>query len=447
MVRLLLSAALAFPQPVRAAADVEPTFRHETLKKLLDDLKDKDVMVRRQAAITLGMPDGSEGKGGPRPRGDLWPAMLGLMNAQEDKDMQVRANAMKSLGLLMRYRGVVEKMDERFEKVSLAAIAALKDPEDLVKTAAAGALPLIGIESKKCLEALGDTLKHEDAKVRAAAADGAKGVRPIEGIVPALADRVSDKDSAVRLAAVNTLIAARVQAVGALKPLIAALRDENERVANGAAVALGGIGLNAASAVPALVDAAYDPKSPIRPAAVSAIGTIQSQHDIAVPTLIAALNRDETRANAFYALGILGTTAKDAVPAIMAVSRDAKGAIRPDALYVLSIMDPNGASFFELLFGMLQDPNPNLRNIALNYFGRGQSYPEALPLLVTLFKSDPSMRNRIAYAFGAMGAEAKPAVPMLVEMIGDQETNQHLRRVLINAVNAIDPTVLKPPGM
>jgi len=126
MVRLLLAFAVAFPQPVRAA-DVEPTFRHETLQKLLAELKDDNAMTRRQAALTLGMPDGSKGKGGPRPSGDLWPAMLALTNAQQDKDMQVRANAMKSLGLLMRYRGVGAQTEERFETISLAAIAALKD--------------------------------------------------------------------------------------------------------------------------------------------------------------------------------------------------------------------------------------------------------------------------------------------------------------------------------
>ena len=57
------------------------------------------------------------------------------------------------------------------------------------------------------------------------------------------------------------------------------------------------------------------------------------------------------------------------------------------------------------------------------------------------------MRQRIAFAFGAMGADAKPVVPMMVELIGNLETSQHLRRVLINAVNAIDPTVLKPSEM
>ena len=80
--RILIALLFAIPDaPRTVAVDVEPTFRHEPLKKLLDDLKSPDPMVRRMAANTLGMPDGSEGKGGPRPRGDLWPAMLALVEA------------------------------------------------------------------------------------------------------------------------------------------------------------------------------------------------------------------------------------------------------------------------------------------------------------------------------------------------------------------------------
>lgn len=429
------------------AAEEEPTFRHEPLKKLLAELKDTDVAVRRQAALTLGMPDGTQGKGGPRSRGDLWPAILGLVDALQDKDMLVRGNSLQSLGLLMRYRGIPEKADLRAEKVALAAIAALKDAEALVRTAAAAALPTIGIETKDGVKALAETLKHDDAKVRAAAADGAKGVRPIVEIVPALAESLGDKDSAVRLGAANTLGTARGEAAGALKPLIATLRDEDPKVGAAAASALGAMGVTAASAIPALVDVLADPKSPNRNAAVTAIAMVQRQPDIAVPALIGALSIDETRPNAYYALSAYGPQAKDAVPALMAFSRDAKGSVLPSALAALSVIEPESSSFFELLFAALHDPNPFVRGSALSHLQRGEGgVPEALPALVILFKVDGNLRNRVAYAFGVMGSDAKPVIPMLLELIGDVETTPQLRRALVNAVNAIDPTVLKPPA-
>jgi HEAT repeat protein len=443
MVRLLLAAALVFPQPARAdAADTEPTFRHEPLKKLLAELKDKDVAVRRMAAATLGQPDGSEGKGGPRPRGDLWPAMLGLVDAQKDADMIVRFNAVQSLGLLMRFRGVPEPSDERWEKIALVAIASLNDPEDLVKTAAAGALPKIGIETKAGLAALEEMLKKDDAKVRATAATGAKGVRAAATVVPALGDRLADKNADVRLAAANTLAFFRAESVGAVKPLVAALKDEDAKVAVSAATALGSIGPPAAAAVPALVDAIHDVKSPARGSAVTALGLIHSEAEFTISALINALSSEDLRSNAFTALTFFGTAAKDAAPAILAYSRDARGTPQSYALFALAAVDPDGPEFFELLFATARDPNPAVRNLAINYFHRG--YPGTLTFLATWFKADPASRQRLAMVFGPLGAEAKPIIPLLLELIGDLETNPTLRRALVNAVNRIDPTVLKP---
>lgn len=447
MVRILLVLAFAIPQPTRAvAADVEPTFRHEPLKKLLEDLKDKDVKVRRQAAITLGMPDGSQGKGGPLVRGDLWPAMLALVDAQQDKDMQVRASAMNSLGLLMRYRGVGPKTEERFEKVVLAAIAALKDPEDLVKTAAANALPTIGIETEKGRDALGEVLKTGDAKMRAAAADAAKGVRPINLMVSALGERLGDSDAAVRLAAANTLVFARGEAALAVKPLIGAMKDENEKVAHAATTALGSIGVAAASAVPALVDAMYDPRSPVRAVATWSLGTIARDPDIAVPALIGALAVEDMRVNAFQGLGQFGAQAKSAIPALLAYGRLPGGDFHPSALYAIGNIEPNGYEYRELVFTSLYDPNPNNRNLALGHFFKEEIWSDSLPVLAVLFQCDPSHRQRLAQIFGNMGAEAKPMIPMMMELIGNLETNPTLRRALVNAVNRIDPSILKSPN-
>src|SRR5262249_31562931 len=160
----------------------------------------------RQAAITLGMPDGTQGKGGPRPRGDLWPAILALAEALKDEDIAVRTNSVKSIGLLMRYRGIPEKADPRAEKAALAVVAALKDSDDMVKSAAAGALWMVPIDTQPGIKAVAETLKHENPKIRALAAEGCKGVKPMTEIVPALAELLKDREPSVRLAAANTLM-------------------------------------------------------------------------------------------------------------------------------------------------------------------------------------------------------------------------------------------------
>lgn len=444
MFSLSLLFALVLARPV--AADVEPTFRHEPLKKLLAELKEDNVMLRRQAAITLGQPDGSEGKGGPRPRGDLFPAMLALVDAQQDKDMLVRANAMKSLGLLMRYRGVGAQTDERFEKIALAAIAALKDPEGLVKSAAAAAMHTIGIETEKGRAALGEVMKSGDAKSRAVAADAAKGVRPIVGIVPALAERLADSDAAVRLAAAITLNYARAEAAAAVKPLIRAMRDEDEKVAHMAAYALGSIGPTAAEAVPALIDVMYEPKNPVRAVATWSLGTIHLEPDLSIPALIGALSAEDTRVNALQGLATFGNQARSAIPAILAYGR-MKDGFHASALHALGAIEPNGHEYRALLLAMLFDSTPATRMAALSHWHREEVWSESLPVLAVLFKCDPAARQRLANVFGTMGAEAKPIVPMLLELIGDLETTPTLRRALVNAVNRIDPEFLKAPGM
>jgi len=449
MFRVLLAIASLVPSaPRAAAADIEPTFRHEPLKKLLVELKDKNVMIRRQAATTLGLPDGSEGKGGPRPRGDLWPAMLALVEAQADSDMQVRANAMKSLGLLMRFRGVVEKNDERFEKIALAAIAALKDSEGLVRSAAAASLWQIGIETEKGRTELLAAMKHDDAKVRAAAAEGARGVRPIGKIAAELGERISDRDEAVRLAAVNSLIQARSEAAPAVKALIAALRDPGERLSAAAATALGNVGPGAAEAIPPLVDLLADGKVTARTAAALAISAIQAQPEIGVPALIGALANTETRIYAIHALRQYGPRAGSAIPALFSHSRDVDGSVFPATLDAIHSIDPGSVAYEELILAALFDPKPSVRTFAIGFTDRGvgEADPTLLPMLMFLFQVDANARPQLARAIGELGVEGRPAIPMMMELIGNLNTNASLRRVLINAVNRIDPALLRPSG-
>ena len=102
------------------------------------------------------MPDGTEGKGGPRIRGDLWPAILALAEALKDADSMVRTNSAKSIGLLMRYRGIPEKADQRAETTALAMIAALNDSDDMVRTAVAWELDTVANLSLWAVTRMGD---------------------------------------------------------------------------------------------------------------------------------------------------------------------------------------------------------------------------------------------------------------------------------------------------
>ena len=72
--------------------------------------------------------------------------------------------------------------------------------------------------------------------------------------------------------------------------------------------------------------------------------------------------------------------------------------------------------------------------------------PPSLPVLIELFKVDANLRRSIAQAFGSMGPDAKPVVPMMLELIRNPDTDQNLRRYLINSVRRIDSAAIKPVG-
>ena len=239
---------------------------------------------------------------------------------------------------------------------------------------------------------------------------------------------------------------ARHEAASAVVPLIGLLHDEDSKVVAVAAMALGSIGAEARSAVPALADLVMEPRNTNRANAVTALGMIRQSPEVSVPTLIGALAIAETRPAAISAVSLFGAAAMPAVPALLAIGRDEKGSVRPEVFLALARIEPDGAAFSELLFAGLRDPSPFVRGAAVNYCAREPGVPAALPVLIELFMVDGALRDRIAYAFGALGEDAKPVVPMLLEMIRDPQTNQHLRQVLINALQAIDPDSVKPPA-
>lgn len=113
---------------------------------------------------------------------------------------------------------------------------------------------------------------------------------------------------------------------------------EDEFGTSGAATeALGRIGL---PALPALLDALKDPSR--RQSAAQAIGDIGAQgSSVSVPALLRHVDdTDEgVRSSVYNALGKIGPTASDAVPALVA-ALDEAGGLRFDAVYALGRIGP-----------------------------------------------------------------------------------------------------------
>ncbi|MFO0900410.1 MAG: HEAT repeat domain-containing protein [Pirellulales bacterium] len=123
-------------------------------------------------------------------------------------------------------------------------------------------------------------------------------------------------------AAVKALVAIGEPAVPGLR---AGLHDENRRVREGAATALGGIGAAALPAADELATALTDPAFRVRAAAATALGRLSDDRPATVSALIARLSDDHlaVRVSAARTLGNLGPKAEVAKPQLERLEHDA----------------------------------------------------------------------------------------------------------------------------
>lgn len=151
------------------------------------------------------------------------------------------------------------------------------------------ALGAIGAQSDQVLPTLIAALDDRDSAVRLAALDAISpwsqlfspyGVSPLgnyrEAAVPAITKVLKDRDAEVREHAAGALFAVGPPAQAAVPALIEALADRNARVRREAAWALFAIGPQAKAAAPALREASRDADKEVRTAAAKALSKVQS---------------------------------------------------------------------------------------------------------------------------------------------------------------------------
>ena len=186
-------------------------------------------------------------------------------------------------------------------------------------------------------------------------------------LLPALKENVRHDDDQVRRAVINVLVGRRTllsRMAADLEPLLTA---ENSAVARDAAYLLGRIGPDAA---PALLDALHHEKSRIDPiadarahraaiggpaaqalkapaprvrrGAALALGQMRPLAPGTVQNLSAGLHDADTavKAAVLTAIGLVGSRANDAVPAVRALLSDKSAEIRVQAIHVLSQSAP-----------------------------------------------------------------------------------------------------------
>jgi HEAT repeat protein len=361
---------------------------------------------------------------------------------------------------------------------TLPAVAVLlKDEDPGLRAAAANLLARVGETAGPLAPPLSDALREKDAAVRLALLHARWHVLKDRQVIPRLAELLKDKDTAVREAAGWTLEAigpdareavaaleatfgdpqgtVRVAAASAawriakppaaLAALISTLKDEDAASRDAAAIQLGyALREQAGPAVPALVQALWDEDTRVRSSAAEALGRIGSPARPAIPALIAMLQGpgqpDFLYSSASEALGLMGPAARAAVGVLREKLKHPDSYVRVNAAKALWLIDRSRSGEDAAMVG-LEDRNDRARLCAAETLWLMQQHPQSIPTLIELL-SEPGPkaangRYMAARALGRIGAPARAATAALLEASNDVEAP--LRETALEALKRIDP--------
>ncbi|MFC2075338.1 HEAT repeat domain-containing protein [Bdellovibrionota bacterium] len=221
-------------------------------------------------------------------------------------------------------------------------IAALSDEEEDVRKAAVRALAGIGPEAvTAAVSDLRKTLKDEEKWVRRVSAEalGLASEEALATVVPELMEALEDEDYGVRDRVLASLGNLGPGSAAAVPELIEGLSNENYRVRVVSARSLGRIGPGASDAVPILTDLALEDSGfRVSESAAIALGRIGSAAEPAVLRFIGNLRDGTTRYEARNTLKLVGRTA---VPALARVRKDSDRGFRRTVSRILDEIAEN----------------------------------------------------------------------------------------------------------
>lgn len=274
--------------------------------------------------------------------------------------------------------------------------------------------------------------------------------------------QLSSKDVAERREAVKALASIGSGATAAIKPLLAAVKDDDSEVRLGAIQALGQIGPDAKEALPALLNAAKDREVTFQDAALEALGRI-GVNDARVVTVLAeaALTAPPRGSGATRGLKAMGPRAKGAIPVLekglnnVAVI-DVLGSLGTDAIPLLKKASEQESTVLKVAaLRSLGNVGPDGAKEAIPLLKKhleekdgGKAAAEALanlgadgvPVLIEALKSsNVDTACEAARQLGKKRADAKAAVPALIESLYTYQVNPRLPRDARFALVQIGP--------
>ena len=200
-----------------------------------------------------------------------------------------------------------------------------------------------------------------------------------------------------------------------LPALIRALRGRVPTDRMRAAKDLGRLGWLARDALTPLITALNDDEGKVREAAAHAVGQMGPE---ALPALCEMLGHEDkyVRRNAVWALGKLGPLARPALSNLCRALKDADPRTASGAAQALGNMGADAADAVPQLAEAMRGTNIVLCRLAAKALS--QIGPPALATLIAhLQHADPFVRGESALALGWMGPVARSAVPFLAHVV------------------------------
>jgi HEAT repeat protein len=228
-----------------------------------------------------------------------------------------------------------------------------------------------------------------------------------------------------------------------IQALIGALKEGSAALRRQAAETLGECGPGAREAIGPLIGALEDPDFWVGEAAADALRKITGAPEPArerrnrsadpggvppaVQNLLRAMQDPRSRWMAVVALGEMGATARDAVPALIEALEDPDAAVRWDAAKALGKLGPAAARAVPALAAIVHAQSDAIvRQYAVAALGSiGPGARAAVPALIGTFKEKSSnLDEKASDALVSIGAAA---VPALVEAMKDDDAQVRLK--------------------
>ena len=277
-------------------------------------------------------------------------------------------------------------------ELSFVMVQKLSDSDADVHAYAMDALSRIGVPG---IPSLTGALQKGDLRNRLTALTIMKDIadrdwtnpETTDQVIPVLTKALQDPESEVRLAAANALgdlaSGSNSPSTAAIPDLIKVLDDQNERVRCAAAVTL---------------------------------AKLHGPADKILPVLKNALTSKEGSMLGAWAIGLLGSEAVSAAPALIPLLKEEDSALRVIAAEALEEIGAGKSESLPVLSALLKDQHPGVRSAAARVLVKivGPQDASLVPSLIEALKdTDRNVQLDAAQVLGKIGPAASAAVPAL----------------------------------